>query len=123
MVTKPAKADSDSIWRRKVKENMNMELAVDAMELPARVNHIVLFSGDGDFRPLVSSSQRQGLHVSVGTTIHSHPPMTSDELHRQVCNSIDLEELKNAIGRPPRESPLEPQSLSYAAGEIESGAL
>ena len=105
MVTKPAKEYTDSQGRRKVKGNMDIELAVDAMELAPRVDHIVIFSGDGDFRPLVESLQRQGVRVSVVSTIRSQPPMISDELRRQADNFIELSDLKTVIGRPPREMP------------------
>ena len=103
MVTKPAKEFTDSQGRRKVKGNMDIELTVDAMELAPHVDHVVLFSGDGDFRPLIESLQRQGVRVSVVSTIRSHPPMIADELRRQCDNFIELEELKEVIGRPPRE--------------------
>ena len=103
MVTKPAKEYTDSQGRRKVKGNMDIELTVDAMELAPRVDHIVLFSGDGDFKPLVESLQRQGVRVSVVSTIRSSPPMIADELRRQADNFIELDELKEVIGRPPRE--------------------
>ena len=106
MVTKPAKEFTDSAGRRKVKGNMDIELAVDAMELAAHVDHIVLFSGDGDFRPLVEGLQRQGVRVSVVSTIKSSPPMIADELRRQADNFIELEELQDVIGRPPREEPV-----------------
>ncbi len=104
MVTKPAKEYTDSMGRRKVKGNMDIELAVDAMELAPRVDHIVLFSGDGDFRPLVESLQRQGVRVSVVSTIRSQPPMISDELRRQADNFIELNDLKDVVGRPPRDN-------------------
>jgi uncharacterized LabA/DUF88 family protein len=104
MVTKPAKEYTDSMGRRKVKGNMDIELAVDAMELAPHLDHIVIFSGDGDFRPLVESLQRQGVRVSVVSTIRSQPPMISDELRRQVDNFIELEDLRDVIGRPPRET-------------------
>ena len=103
MVTKPAKEFTDSMGRRKVKGNMDIELAVDAMEIAAHVDHIVLFSGDGDFRPLVEALQRKGVRVSVVSTIRSQPPMIADELRRQADNFIELEELRDVIGRPPRE--------------------
>ncbi|MEQ9261262.1 MAG: NYN domain-containing protein [Roseovarius sp.] len=103
MVTKPAKEYTDSQGRRKVKGNMDIELTVDAMELAPRVDHIVLFSGDGDFRPLVESLQRQGVRVSVVSTIRSQPPMISDDLRRQADNFIELDDLKEVIGRPPRD--------------------
>ena len=108
MVTKPAKEYIDSQGRRKVKGNMDIELAVNALELAPHVDHIVLFSGDGDFRPLVESLQRQGVRVSVVSTIRSQPPMISDDLRRQADNFIELEELKDVIGRPMREPVAEP---------------
>ena len=103
MVTKQAREYTDNQGRRKVKGSMDIELAVDAMELAPKLDHIVLFSGDGDFRPLIESLQRQGLRVSVVSTIRSNPPMISDELRRQADNFIELEDLRDVIGRPPRE--------------------
>jgi uncharacterized LabA/DUF88 family protein len=103
MVTKPAKEFTDASGRRKVKGNMDIELTVDAMETAAHVDHIVLFSGDGDFRPLVEALQRRGVRVSVVSTIRSQPPMIADDLRRQADNFIELDELKDVIGRPPRE--------------------
>ncbi|WP_037280358.1 NYN domain-containing protein [Rubellimicrobium mesophilum] len=103
MRTKPAKEYTDSLGRRKVKGNMDVELCVDAMELAPHVDHVVLFSGDGDFKPLVEALQRKGVRVSVCSTIRSQPPMISDDLRRQADNFIDLEDLRDVVGRPPRE--------------------
>ena len=105
MVTKPAREYIDSNGRRKVKGNMDIELAIDALDLAPHVDHIVLFSGDGDFKPLVKSLQRKGVRVSVASTIRSQPPMISDELRRQADNFIELDDLREVIGRPPRETP------------------
>jgi uncharacterized LabA/DUF88 family protein len=74
------------------------------MELAPFVDHIVLFSGDGDFRPLVEALQRKGVRVSVVSTIRSQPPMIADELRRQADNFIELDELREVVGRPPREA-------------------
>lgn len=103
MVTKPAKEFTDSMGRRKVKGNMDIELAVDAMELAPFLDHAVIFSGDGDFRPLIEALQRKGVRVSVVSTIRSQPPMIADELRRQADNFIELYELRDVIGRPTRE--------------------
>jgi uncharacterized LabA/DUF88 family protein len=103
MVTKTAKEYTDSQGRRKVKGNMDIELTVNAMELAPHVDHIVLFSGDGDFKPMVEALQRQGVRVSVVSTIRSQPPMIADELRRQADNFIELEGLKDVVGRPTRE--------------------
>ncbi|MFN3663483.1 NYN domain-containing protein [Yoonia sp.] len=104
MVTKPAKEFTDSMGRRKVKGNMDIELAVDAMELAPFLDHAVIFSGDGDFRPLIEALQRKGVRVSVVSTIRSQPPMIADELRRQADNFIELFELRDVIGRPTRET-------------------
>lgn len=115
MVTKPAKEFTDSAGRRKVKGNMDIELAVDAMEMAAHVDHIVLFSGDGDFRPLVEALKRKGVRVSVVSTIRSQPPMIADDLRREADNFIDLDDLRDVIGRPPREPRYEREQASQSA--------
>src|ERR1700753_4185407 len=50
VVTNAAKEFTDALGRRKVKGNMDIELAVDAMEMADNIDTMVLFSGDGDFR-------------------------------------------------------------------------
>src|SRR3981189_99452 len=92
LVTKPAKEFDDGEGRRRFKRNMNVELAVDAMELAEHVDQIVLFSGDGDFRPLVEAVQRRGVRVTVVSTISSQPPIIADELRRQADAFIDMAE-------------------------------
>jgi uncharacterized LabA/DUF88 family protein len=99
VVTKPLKEFTDSQGRRRVKGNMDIELAIDVMEMSDQVDHIVIFSGDGDFRRLVEAAQRKGRRVSVVSTIRTQPPMVSDDLRRQADNFIELEELKPMIMR------------------------
>ncbi len=105
LITKPAKEYTDSAGRRKIKGNMDIELAVDAMELAPYIDHLVIFSGDGDFRSLVEALQRKGKRVSVVSTIRSQPPMIADELRRQVDNFIEMEDLSDVIGRAHRPRP------------------
>jgi len=104
LVTKTAKEYIDADGRRKIKGNMDIELSINAMELAPRLDHAVLFTGDGDFRPLVESLQRQGVRVSIVSTIRGQTPMASDQLRRQADNFIELDELRHVIGRPPREN-------------------
>ena len=99
VVTKATKEFIDASGRRKVKGNMDIELAVDAMELAEHVDQIVLFSGDGDFRPLIEALQRRGVHVTVVSTIS----MVADALRRQANAFIDVAELRSKIGRDPSE--------------------
>ena len=103
VVTKPTKEFVDSTGRRKVKGNMDIELAVTAMEMAPHIDQMVLFSGDGDFRSLVESLQRQGVRVSVVSTVATQPPMVADELRRQADEFIDLAQLAPRIGRDPSE--------------------
>jgi uncharacterized LabA/DUF88 family protein len=99
MVTKPTKEFVDSQGRRKIKGNMDIELAIDVMEMADNVDHIILFSGDGDFRRLLEAVQRKGVRVTVVSTIQSNPPMVADELRRQADYFLDLEALRSVIAR------------------------
>lgn len=105
VVTKPAKEFTDATGRRKIKGNMDIELAIDALELAPVIEHYVIFSGDGDFRTLVEALQRKGRKVSVVSTLTSQPPMISDDLRRQADSFIDLSTLRAEIGRDPAERP------------------
>ena len=52
LVTKPTKEFTDATGRRRLKGNMDIEIAVDMMSLAPRLDHAMLFSGDGDFRQI-----------------------------------------------------------------------
>ncbi len=101
MVTKPTKEFTDSTGRRKIKGNMDIELAVDMMEMAENIDHAVIFSGDGDFRRVVEAVQRKGLRVSVVSTMKSQPPMIADELRRQADDFIELMDIHDEIQRLP----------------------
>jgi uncharacterized LabA/DUF88 family protein len=114
--------------RRKVKGNMDIELAIDAMQLSDNLDHIVLFSGDGDFRSLISAVQSKGRRTSVVSTLTTRPPMVADELRRQTDQFIDLADLRDEIGRDPveretrqRERPV-PQAPLQEPGSFEEFA-
>ena len=112
VVTKATKEFVDQTGRRKVKGNMDIELAVDAMELAGHIDHMVLFSGDGDFRSLVEAVQRRGVRVTVISTISTQPPMVADELRRQADIFLDIVDLQSKIGRDPSERPArEPRDM------------
>jgi uncharacterized LabA/DUF88 family protein len=117
VVTKPTKEFFDLDGRCRVKGNMHIDLAVDAMELSKHIEGMVLFSGDGDFRPLVEAMQRRGVQVTVVSTIS--PVMIADELRRQADVFLDLRELQSRIVRDPVERPLgtadRPRTASPAA--------
>jgi uncharacterized LabA/DUF88 family protein len=117
MVTKPTKEFTDASGRRKVKGNMDIELTVDAMRLAENLDHIVLFSGDGDFRSLVGALQQMGKRVSVVSTLQTQPPMVADELRRQADQFVDIADLEQLICRDPATRPVrEGRSFSGSGG-------
>jgi len=104
LVSKPAKEFTDQTGRPKIKGNMDVELAVDAMEMRDNIDHAIIFSGDGDFQSLVAALQRKGVRVTIVSTLLSQPPMVADELRRQADNFIDLADLKTCFTRGNDES-------------------
>jgi uncharacterized LabA/DUF88 family protein len=114
VVTKPAKEFTDSLGRRKVKGNMDIELAIDVMQLAENLDHIVLFSGDGDFRSLVAAVQAKGRRVSVVSTLVTRPPMVADELRRQADQFVELSDLREEIGRDPGDREARPPRERHA---------
>src|SRR5262249_15327442 len=103
VVTKAAKEFVDPSGRRRMKGSMDIELAVDAMEIARNIDRMILFSGDGDFRSLVEAVQRRGVHVPVISTVATQPPMIADELRRQTDVFTDLVELQSRLGRDPSD--------------------
>ncbi len=101
MVTKPTKEFTDAMGRRKIKGNMDIELAIDMIEMAEHLDHVFLFSGDGDFRRLVEVVQRKGLCVTVVSTVASQPPMIADELRRQADQFLELQDIQSEIQRIP----------------------
>lgn len=99
MVTKLAREFTDATGRKRFKGSTDIELAVEMMALAPRLDHMVLFSGNGDFRRVIEAVQAQGVRVSVVSTIKSQPPMASDELRRQADRFFDLADLEKDIGR------------------------
>src|SRR4051794_1876544 len=99
VVTKPAKEFTDANGRRRVKGSVDIEMAVDVLDLSAHLDHVVIFSGDGDLRRLVESVQRRGVRVTVISTIRTQPAMIADELRRQADTFLDLADLAEHITR------------------------
>ena len=104
VITKAAREFTDRDGRRRVKGDMDVEITVDMMNLTSSLDHIVLFSGDGDLRRVVDAVKEKGVRVTVVSTVKSQPPMISDELRRAADTFVDLADLSQLIGRPPRET-------------------
>jgi uncharacterized LabA/DUF88 family protein len=114
---------TDASGRRKIKGNMDIELAIDVMEMTEHLDHVVLFSGDGDFRRLVEAVQRRGVRVTVVSTIRSQPPMVADELRRQADNFVELQELQPAITRVMPARDIGPREDRQGNGNTASSAM
>src|SRR3954465_9839771 len=112
VVTKPAKEFTDATGRRRVKGSVDIEMAVDVLDLCQHLDHVVIFSGDGDLRRLVESVQRRGVRVTVISTIRSQPAMIADELRRQADAFIDLADLAEHITR----QQVEPRRRAVSSG-------
>ena len=112
MVTKPTKEFTDATGRRKIKGNMDIELAVDAMRLADTLDHIILVSGDGDFRSLVAALQQKGKRVTVISTLQTQPPMVADELRRQADQFVDIADLEQLICRDPAQRNMRERSFT-----------
>ena len=99
IVTKPAKEFTDDHGRRKVKGNMDIEIAVDMLTIADSIDHVILFSGDGDFRRLIEAVQRKGVRTTVISTTRTSPPMIADELRRQADQFVDLVDIQDLVCR------------------------
>ncbi|MCZ6509710.1 MAG: NYN domain-containing protein [Alphaproteobacteria bacterium] len=99
LITKPAKEFTDSSGRRRIRNSIDVELAVDVMEIAGKVDHVVLLTGDGGYRRLIEAVQRQGTRVTIISTVSVSPPMAADEIRRQADNFVDLASLRGEISR------------------------
>jgi uncharacterized LabA/DUF88 family protein len=106
VVAKAVREFADPGGQRRVKPGINVELCVNAMELAGYIDQMVLFSGDGDFRPLVEAMQRRGVRVTVVSTVASQSMMIADELRRQADVFVDLAELQSRIERQGSDRPV-----------------
>jgi uncharacterized LabA/DUF88 family protein len=122
VVTKPAKSYVDQAGQRRLRGDMDVDLAVDVLEAAAWLDHIVLFTGDGDFRRLVEAVQRKGVRVTVISTLKSSPPMASDDLRRQADEFIDLADLIGLIAREGGSRPPRPAETEDEEEEDEEDA-
>ncbi len=110
MVTKITREFTDAQGRKRFKGSTDVELVVDMMQMSDKLDHVILFSGNGDFRRVIEAIQAKSVRVSVVSTVKSSPPMASDELRRQADSFFDLADLENLIGRRggPARKPAKP---------------
>ena len=99
MVTKIAREFTDAMGKKRFKGSTDIELVVELLNLAPKLDHIVLFTGNGDFKRAIEAAQAMGVRITIVSTIKSQPPMASDELRRQADRFIDLADLEKEIGR------------------------
>lgn len=124
LVTKPVKEFTDDQGRRKIKGNMDIEIAVDMLNISDQLDHVVLFSGDGDFRRLLEAVQRRGVRATVVSSNRTQPSMIADELRRQADQFLDLENMRDVFGRPTSRGANAEEPIDAAFEDhLESGVI
>jgi uncharacterized LabA/DUF88 family protein len=101
LVTKAAREFTDATGRRRVHGSMDVELAVDMIEIASQLDHVVLFSGDGDFVRLIERVQQLGIRATVISSARTKPVMVADELRRQADQFVELADIAPEFTRQP----------------------
>lgn len=99
VVTKPAKRIHGENGRKRIEGNMDVEIAIDMVEMSRKVDHVVLFSGDADFVYAVRHAQKNDTRVTVVSTASEDSWALADELRRRADFFIDLDDLRPYIER------------------------
>lgn len=105
VVTKEIKSFNDTEGSsRNVRGALDMEMAIDVLQLADKLDTVILCTGDGDFKALVVALGRRGIHVEICALRE----MTSTELIATADAYTDLATLKDDIAlagtpAPPRE--------------------
>ncbi|MEM9234094.1 MAG: NYN domain-containing protein [Pseudomonadota bacterium] len=97
--TKIAREYIDAQGRKRYRGSVDIELAVDMVMMAQKLDCIVLFTGNGDFRHAISKVQELGCRVVCVSTTATQPPMASDEVRRQADQFVDLTDLEDVIAR------------------------
>jgi uncharacterized LabA/DUF88 family protein len=94
VVTREVKSFNDPDGSaRSIRGALDMEMAMDVMDLLPRLDSVIICTGDGDFCPLLAAVGRRGLHVEVCALRE----MTSTDLIAAADVYTDLGTLKDQI--------------------------
>ena len=100
IVSKQTKEFTDHVTgERRVKGNMDMELALDMLKMSEHLDHVYLFSGDGDFCRLLGEVQDRGVRVTVVSSTHTKPKLIADALRRKADTFLDLDDIYEELSR------------------------
>jgi len=79
---------------------LDVEIAVDAIMIAEKVDHIILLAGSGDLSHLVQNLRTKGVRVTIVSTLRGPSSMVSDNLRRLADNFIELGSLADSICKP-----------------------
>lgn len=101
--TRQVKLKSEGGGPPRLRGSMSVNLALRMVnDAAVKADHILLFAGDGALAPAVSDAQRLGAKVTVVGS--KDGDFMSDALRRQADMFVEMDGLKDTIGRPPRSS-------------------
>lgn len=115
MKTKAAREFTDKEGRKRYRGSTDIELAVDMVLMASKLDCIVLFTGNGDFKHAIVRAQEAGCRVVCVSTVQSQPPLASDDIRRQADQFIDLVDLEGVIAR--KSSPKKQEREEYSEDE------
>jgi len=98
--------------------DMAVQLAADALDLGAHVDHIILVSGNAQFCALAHELKARGNRVSVLSTLHG---LAADKLRRSADHFLDLADLPSSIVLQPKTP--SPADKTEASDAIEAAPL
>jgi len=90
---------SHDTGEKRIKGNMDMELALDMLRLAPHIRHAYLFSGDGDFCRLLDEVQGRGVRVTIVSSTKTQPNMVSDALRRKADHFLELNDIFHELER------------------------
>lgn len=100
VIDKPLKTMTDHATGEQISRgNLDVEIAVYAMAVAPGVDHIVLMSGDGDFRILVERLQDMGKRVTVVSSCQTRPPICAEDLREQADQFVEMGDMRAEIER------------------------
>ena len=100
IVSKQTKEYTDHMsGERRVKGNMDMELALDMLKMSKHLDHVYLFSGDGDFCRLLEDVQDRGVRVTVVSSTHTQPKLIADSLRRKADAFLEIDDIYEDLSR------------------------
>lgn len=99
LITKPTRSFTDADGSQRVKGNMDVEIAITAINFAKHIEHAVIMSGSGDMIPVVEELQERGVRVTIISSKETPGTVVSDGLRRAADNFIDLAEIRSHVER------------------------